>query len=102
MIKKKPLTKKKISRSFYKSKEWTALALLTKKLYGRVCMKCGTVKGRMNSDHCKPRSLYPELALDINNIAILCRKCNKEKSNKHCTDYRTETHLKILREFLTR
>jgi 5-methylcytosine-specific restriction endonuclease McrA len=38
-------------------------------------------------DHVKPRSKYPELALDLDNTQILCRACNSKKGTAE-TDYR--------------
>lgn len=54
-------------------------------------MCCGMTpdnKKNSNVDHIKPRLYYPELARDINNLQVLCGRCNKEKGNKHTTDYR--------------
>ena len=36
-----------------------------------------------NIDHIKPRKFFPELALDILNLQLLCAKCNKRKGNKY-------------------
>ena len=33
-------------------------------------------------DHIKPRSKYPELALEIENLRVLCRSCNSKKGGK--------------------
>lgn len=33
-------------------------------------------------DHYKPRSKFPELALDINNLRVACRSCNSSKGAK--------------------
>ena len=93
-------TKRKISKEFYKSKAWIKLALLTKELYGRKCMKCNKTKGRHHSDHIIPRSLRPDLGLDIHNIQLLCKACNLAKGNTNSIDYRTSTHKEILNLYL--
>ncbi|MFC6439812.1 HNH endonuclease [Bowmanella sp. JS7-9] len=33
----------------------------------------------LHVDHVKPRAKFPELALDINNLQILCETCNLGK-----------------------
>ena len=88
---------------FYGSPKWRALRLVVLKLYTRRCMKCGKYpsnRKQAHVDHIKPRSLYPSLELDINNLQVLCKKHNKEKSNKSTTDYRTPEHLKKLNAYL--
>lgn len=42
----------------------------------------------MNVDHVKPRKLFPHLALDVDNLQILCDACNHGKSNWDQTDWR--------------
>lgn len=74
--------------SFYDSREWRELRYKVIKKHGRSCMACGSVE-RIHVDHIKPRSKYPELELDINNLQILCEDCNLGKSNIDETDWRT-------------
>ena len=33
-------------------------------------------------DHIKPRSKFPALAMDINNLRIVCRSCNSSKGDR--------------------
>lgn len=74
---------------FTRSPEWRLLREKVINRYGGKCMCCGTVpKKGVNVDHIKPRRFYPELALDFNNLQVLCARCNKAKGNKHTTDYR--------------
>lgn len=42
------------------------------------CQWCRIHGGRLNADHIKPFSLFPELRYDINNGRTLCIDCHKE------------------------
>lgn len=82
------------SSSFYTSLEW---GLMRKKVFSRLgkkCLKCGS-KEKLHIDHIKPRSKYPELELDIDNLQVLCRSCNISKSNRDQTDYRVRSNNNI-------
>jgi 5-methylcytosine-specific restriction endonuclease McrA len=71
--------------------EWKALRKSMLERHGAKCMKCGVTPknpAHINVDHIKCRKFYPELALDQNNLQLLCGRCNKAKGNKHMTDYR--------------
>jgi 5-methylcytosine-specific restriction endonuclease McrA len=77
--------------SFLQSAEWKKLRSLAIRVYGRKCMKCGSTPknpSMTHVDHIKCRKNYPELALEFDNLQILCCKCNKEKGNKNSIDYR--------------
>ena len=78
------------NKYFLQSKEWRVLRKKALLHYGYKCQRCGSKK-KICVDHIKPRKFYPDLALDFNNLQILCAWCNKVKGNKHCKDYR---HLK--------
>lgn len=50
----------------------------------KCCEMCGrSVKNRiiLHVNHIKPRHKYPELALDITNLQVLCEDCNIGKGN---------------------
>ena len=82
------------SDGFLWSPEWRSLRAQTLKRYGHRCMCCGYEPKdlrRINVDHIKPRKLFPELALDPENLQVLCARCNKAKGNKHTTDYRSQS-----------
>ena len=78
-------------RSNLYAQAWPKLrAIILKRDHGR-CRCCGaTAKHgvRLHVDHIKPRSKYPELALDGDNLQVLCEICNLSKSNKDETDWR--------------
>ncbi len=77
---------------FYRSREWRELRYKVLIMHGRRCMCCGATPEKNNIvihiDHIKPRSKYPELELDINNMQILCEDCNLGKSNISEEDFR--------------
>ena len=79
---------KRNDSTFYSTKEWRKLRIEVLSLYGTRCMKCGTNDGDHVVDHIKPRSKFPLLELDINNMQILCNTCNIIKSNRYFNDYR--------------
>ena len=76
---------------FLQSYEWRKLRLVVLNLHGRKCQCCGAspITGAvMNVDHIKPRKHFPHLALDINNLQVLCHECNHGKGNWDQTDFR--------------
>jgi hypothetical protein len=73
------------SAEFLKSFEWRQLRLQAFKKYGRVCLCCGATPGAgvvLNVDHVKSRRRFPALALDIENLQVLCEDCNHGKANQ--------------------
>lgn len=83
-----PKTKEQLDPDFYQSREWRALRQRVFAVWGYECMKCGITHKGMHVDHILPRSKYPELELEFNNMQILCQSHNIEKSNTDYTDYR--------------
>ena len=75
---------------FYESSEWRELRYEALKLHGRRCLCCGQKAPDVviHVDHIKPRSIRPDLELDINNLQTLCEDCNLGKSNHDSIDYR--------------
>lgn len=70
---------------FYASAKWLSLRYQALEKFGNRCACCGAQASdqiSMHVDHIKPRSRYPELALEISNLQILCDACNLGKSNK--------------------
>ena len=79
------------SSDFLQSKAWKRLRLEAFKAYGNKCQCCGASPSSgasLNVDHIKPRRLYPELALDLKNLQILCGDCNEGKGNWDMSDWR--------------
>ncbi len=78
--------------AFLQTYEWRKLRMEALKKYTPRCMCCGATPATgavMNVDHIKPRRLFPSLAMDINNLQILCHDCNHGKGNWDQTDWRT-------------
>lgn len=89
---KKVLSQKK-NDDFYSSRAWLELRYKILQKYKATCMCCGATRAdgtQIHVDHIKPRFKYPELALDINNLQVLCAECNRGKSYKDDTDWRTD------------
>lgn len=78
------------SRSFYQSYQWRRLRLKVFEKYGNncACFVPGCNNPATHVDHIKPRSKFPHLALDINNMQLLCPECNRAKSNDIIADFR--------------
>lgn len=94
---KKSRASKAKSSSFYASWEWKQVRYESLKIHGRQCMCCGWSpspgsNGRLCVDHIKPRSKFPELALEVSNTQVLCNECNMGKSNIYEDDFRSEWH----------
>ena len=78
-------------KDFLESYQWRALRMAVLKKYGPKCMCCGATPQHgavMNVDHIKPRRLFPHLALDMDNLQVLCHECNHGKGNWDQTDWR--------------
>lgn len=72
------------SAEFLRSFEWRQLRLRAFEKYGRACLCCGATPGNgvvLNVDHVKSRRRFPALALDIENLQVLCEECNHGKGN---------------------
>lgn len=93
---KNKLKRSRVSRAdnsdFYLSREWRELRVRVLEKYECKCMMCGRSpkihKIVIHVDHIKPRSKYPLLSLEFNNLQLLCEDCNLGKSNKYDTDWR--------------
>lgn len=89
----KRIVNKKVRKnpnSFYFSQPWRELRYKALLQYGRKCLCCGALPKttELHVDHIKPISRYPDLALQLDNLQILCSQCNLGKSNKDETDFR--------------
>lgn len=76
--------------SFYKTKEWLQLRYKALAKNGNTCQACGRSpkdKIIIHVDHIKPKSIFPELALSLENLQVLCEDCNLGKSNTNMEDW---------------
>ena len=79
-----------MGKAFYQTREWRQVRYKVLTKYGKKCQCCGETEGYIHVDHIKPRSLFPELELDQNNLQVLCEACNIGKSNQDITDWRQQ------------
>ena len=66
------------SDEFLKTYDWRKLRQTILNKYGNKCMCCGATPSDdiyMCVDHIRPRKTNPELALDENNLQVLCNVC---------------------------
>ena len=100
----KALKMERLSRvEFYRSPAWRKLRIKILNISNRRCMLCGqspNIGVSLHVDHIKPRSKYPELSLDPDNLQVLCEDCNLGKSDQYYDDYRDEMFKKRVKDFL--
>lgn len=80
-----------MSDAFLESYEWRRVRMQVLKRDGARCECCGATPATgavMNVDHIRPRRLFPELALDPENLQVLCNPCNHGKGYWDMTDWR--------------
>lgn len=84
------------SDSFLLSFEWRKVRMIVLKKYGARCQCCGATVAdglKMHVDHIKPRKLFPQLALSVDNLQVLCEVCNHGKGNWDMTDWRESSSI---------
>lgn len=80
------------SSEFLNSKAWKRLRFQALKKHGMRCQACGSSPANgvvLNVDHILPRRLFPESALQLENLQVLCGECNEGKGNWDMTDVRS-------------
>jgi hypothetical protein len=92
IVRKKKKEEKVLRKKFYVSEEWRKLRYKVLKKFKGCCCLCGRSYQKngvvIHVDHIKPRSKYPELELDEDNLQLLCEDCNLGKSNRDSIDWR--------------
>lgn len=79
------------TNEFLSTYQWRRTRMVALKKYGARCQCCGASPATgavIHVDHIKPRKLFPKLALDVNNLQVLCHECNHGKGNWDTTDWR--------------
>ena len=82
-----------MSDAFLQSYEWRRVRMVVLKNFGARCQCCGATPAdgiKIHVDHIKPRRMFPHLALDVDNLQVLCEVCNHGKGNWDETDWRKE------------
>jgi hypothetical protein len=80
--------------SFYRSYPWRKLRVAAleanRARYGLLaCECCGMIDAEpFHVDHIYPRSTHPDLALDPDNLQVLCDDCNIGKGTDYTTNWR--------------
>jgi 5-methylcytosine-specific restriction endonuclease McrA len=88
-----PVTRPPARSGFYASEEWRRVryqALLRSDGACDCCGNHGTREHPLHVDHVKPRARFPELALVLGNLQVLCADCNLGKGAWDQTDWRPE------------
>lgn len=79
------------SVAFLQTYAWRKLRMQALMRCGRRCACCGRTPEdgiTLHVDHIKPHRYHPELALDIDNLQVLCEECNHGKGNWLKVDFR--------------
>lgn len=91
----KDRVKKAVGPKFTNSVAWKAVRFEALKASNGCCVLCGRSNREhgviLHVDHIKPKSKWPELALTLSNLQVLCEDCNMGKGNRDDTDWRTAT-----------
>lgn len=91
--------KARTNSDFYDSPAWHTLRYAALRRSNGCCELCGESKATgaiIQVDHIKPRSKFPQLELDQENLQVLCKPCNMGKSNRDSIDWR-KPELKVVR-----
>ena len=70
---------------------WMAVRYQALKAGNGKCCLCGLGAHdgvKLHVDHIKPKSIYPELMYEVDNLQVLCEGCNMGKSNLDDTNWR--------------
>lgn len=88
----RPKYKPGMGWSFYKTSEWMEVRYQAIKKNGLRCACCGDNKKEtiFHVDHIKPRSKFPFLELELDNLQILCEACNIGKGNTDSINWQNE------------
>lgn len=81
----------RLVESFYTSEEWRRVRYSAIRSNDGRCECCGdrpTPGNPLHVDHIKPRSKFPDLALERDNLQVLCANCNLGKGNTDAIDWR--------------
>jgi len=83
--------RRKKGKDFYSSSKWKEVRYIALQQSEGKCNLCGAMAKdgvSLHVDHIKPRSLYPDLELQLSNLQVMCQDCNQGKSNIDDTNWR--------------
>lgn len=89
-FKKRPDRQQTKTQQFLRSRDWRHLRFEVLADSDGRCKCCGVSRregAQLQVDHIKPLSKYWDLRLDKNNLQVLCKECNKGKSNRFETRF---------------
>jgi transcription elongation factor Elf1 len=69
-------------RQEYSSRSIGRWAESVRKRDGHRCRRCGTNREMLHAHHIKPRAMYPELTLDLENGVTLCKSCHVDEHRR--------------------
>lgn len=75
-------------RRFYRSAAWRDQKGAALYRYGRICNRCGKIKGRFEVDHRTPVRISWANRLDMFNLQVLCVKCHGDKKREENAKWR--------------
>lgn len=67
-----------INKRIRKSEQYKLWRIAVFKRDNYICVWCGVMGGKLNADHIKPFSLFPELHFAIDNGRTLCESCHRK------------------------
>lgn len=67
--------------------------------YCPICSENYNNRGGKTIDHKLPRSQYPWLSLEWQNLWVICRECNQEKAEKHWYEYEQYMYLNYPQDY---
>lgn len=79
---------------------WRDLKVHLYKVFPYKCMKCYKQNCEIHADHVLPKSKHSSHKYKLDNLQVLCRECNLEKSNKNKIDYRSMKHKRKLAKYI--
>lgn len=91
--------KKELKKGINITKDWTNFRksdigkqteLHLKEMYAGCCAYCEGIVGTTGYnqiEHFRPKSKFPELCYEYDNLHLACSKCNSNKGNKFCEDF---------------
>lgn len=69
----------RVAQLFYTSSEWKELRTKVFVRDNYTCQDCNQRGGKLEANHIKPRSRFPDLKLVESNIETLCKSCHDKK-----------------------